>query len=334
MLLQHCRVTKGQFFRGFIILVFVSAMLGGCATLPDTSNYTTATIQVKQLVETVGNVVEIELDSAGTVSGQKVKDFQKAWKTTVSSLDAMITYAESIEQIVDAGNKGANSARQVADSVKKLADSVKVDALTGAAGEVFGVAANTGAFVYGEIAKIGAANNLDDALSKADPWVVRISNMVQLQVEDAGRLFHRQIKDQVDDLKTGGEAGYGDWIKLNKKIDNTQLNSLKEMEKFLNASPMDLEKVKKLQTELDEVEKTRHQIAPHILEYKTKLAEIRNRETAGLNLIRASENAIAAWGAAHQNLVWAVKERKPVSVESITMAVVQIRTLIEKWRIL
>jgi hypothetical protein len=307
-------------------------MIGSCATLPDTSGYTTATIQVKQAVATAGNVVEAELESAGTVPVQEIKKFHNAWKMTVSSLDAMVSYAESIEQIVDSGNKGTKSAMQVADSVKKLAEAVKVDAMTGAAGEVFGVAADTGAFVYGEIAKIGAERSLKDALSKAGPWVVRINNMVQLQVEDARRLFHRQIKDQVDGLKSGGEAGYGGWLKLNQAIGNMELETIKEMRKLLDASSMDLTKIKNLQAELDQIKKTRNQIAPHIVEYETKLADIRNREKAGLDIIRASENAISAWGTAHENLVRAVKYRKPVSVESLTTAVVEIRTLIERWR--
>jgi hypothetical protein len=331
-MIQLCRDAMSQSFRGLVILVLVGIMPGGCATLPDTSGYTTATIQLKQAVATAGNVVETELESAGTVPGKKVKEFQNAWETTVASLDAMITYAESIEQIVDAGNKGAESAKQVADSVKKLAEAVKVDAMTGAAGEVFGVAADTGTFVYGEIAKISAEKKLNEALSKAGPWVVRINNMVQLQVEDARRLFHRQIKDQVDSLKTGGDTGYGDWLKINHAIKNAQLEAIKDMKKLLDASPMDLVAVDKLQAELVQIEKTCNQITPHLLEYETKLAEIRNRKNAGLNIIRASENAIAAWGTAHQSLVRAVKDRKPVSVESLTMAVVEIRTLIERWR--
>ena len=331
-MIQLCRDPMSQSFRGLGILVLVGFMLVGCATLPDTSGYTTATIQLKQAVATAGNVVETELESAGTVPVKKVKDFQNAWEATVASLDAMITYAESIEHIVDAGNKGAESAKQVADSVKKLAEAVKVDAMTGAAGKVFGVAADTGAFVYGEISKIGAAKKLDEALSKAGPWIVKINNMVQLQVEDAGRLFHRQIKVQFDNLKTGGDTGYGAWLKINKAIGNTQLEAVKEMSKLLDTSPIDLVAVNNLQTELVQIQKTRNQIAPHLIEYETKLVEIRNREKTGLSIIRASENAIAEWGTAHENLVRAVKDHKPVSVESLTMAVVEIRTLIERWR--
>jgi len=331
-MLPFCHFSKILPFKLFIILILIGTMLGGCATLPDTSGYTTATIQVKQAVATAGVVVEAELESAGTVSVQEIKKFQNAWKITVSSLDAMVSYAESIEQIVDAGNKGTKSAMQVADSVKKLAEAVKVDAMTGVAGEVFGVAADTGAFVYGEIAKIGAERSLRDALSKAGPWVVRMNNMVQLQVEDARRLFHRQIKDQVDSLKSGGEAGYGGWLKLNQAIGNMQLETIKEMRKLLDTSPMDLSKIKNLQVELDQIERTSNQIVPHIVEYEAKLADIRNREKAGFAIIRASENAIAAWGTAHEKLVQAVKYRKPVSVESLTTAVVEIRTLIERWR--
>lgn len=335
-MVRRSMVSIKQSIKALTFLFLISGLLSGCMTLPDTSGYTIATIQVKQAVATAGNVVEAELKSAGSVSGKSISGFRDAWKKTVDSLDAKIAYAESIEKIVDAGNKGAASAKKVAASVRKLAETVKVDAMTGAAGEVFGVAADTGAFVYGEIAKISAAKNLDAAISKAGPWVVRINTMAQLQVEDARRLFHSQIRDQIQDIEKGGDEGYGDWIKVNKTTRSNQLEVIKEiieeMSKPFDNPTRDVVKVQRLQAELDQIEKTRSQIEPHIAEYKAKLAVIRNRKKAGLNVLRASENAIAAWGTAHQNLVQAIKNRKPVSVKSLTMAVTEIRTLIERWR--
>jgi hypothetical protein len=74
------------------------------------------------------------------------------------------------------------------------------------------------------------------------------------------------------------------------------------------------------------------QIAPYLDEYKERIAPIRQREKAGRSILGAAENAVAAWGIAHQELVKAVKERKPVSLESLIAAVVEVRTLTQRWR--
>ena len=90
------------------------------------------------------------------------------------SLDAMVAYAQSIEQIVDAGNKGAESARQVAESVKRLVDAVKVDAITGASAKVVELSTDTIAFVYGEYAKhIATKGSVAKRAGRksAAPWV-------------------------------------------------------------------------------------------------------------------------------------------------------------------
>jgi hypothetical protein len=81
-----------------------------------------------------------------------------------------------------------------------------------------------------------------------------------------------------------------------------------------------------------DVETGQKMLAPRLAEYEAKLHAIRQREKAGLSILGAAENAIVAWGVAHQQLAKAVKERRPVSVESLTAAVVEIRTLTQRWR--
>lgn len=119
-MIQRSRVGASlQRYDILAMLVLVTGLLGGCATLPDTSGYTAATIQVKYAVATTGEVVEAELVAAKdagatTANTASVEKFNAAWAQTVKSLDGMVAHAQSIEQIVDAGNKGSESAKQVA----------------------------------------------------------------------------------------------------------------------------------------------------------------------------------------------------------------------------
>ena len=150
-----------RFFLGYTIILLLNTLLHGCATLPDTSGYTAATIQVKHAVAATGIVIESELKSAieakaTTADHKTVEQFKLAWAATLKSLDAMVAYAQSIEQIVRAGDRGAESAMQVADSVKRLAEAVDIDPVSGASATLVKLSLETIAFVNGEYSKHAA----------------------------------------------------------------------------------------------------------------------------------------------------------------------------------
>jgi len=324
-----------------VIFFFVGILLPGCTTLPDTSGYTAATIQVKQAVATTGDVVSGELRSAIEAKAiidknEAIKNFKVAWIAVMKSLDAMVAHAQSIEQIVDAGNKGAESARQVADSVKNLAEAVKVDAITGASAKVVELSAETLAFIYGEYSKHVAAKSLEEALDKFGPSMTRITALIQAQIADARRLFDEQIEAQVQLLNSPavehGDVGkrFGNWIKRHEELDEMAQRAVHLL--AIGVSNNKTDDIKRAKEMIADIEIGQKMIAPQLAEYKTKLHAIRKREKVGYSIIGSAENAVGAWGISHQMLVKAVKERKPVSVDSLTAAVVEIRTLIQRWR--
>jgi hypothetical protein len=152
---------RGSTIRGpravLAALALACSLLPSCTSLPDTRGYTAATIQVKQAVASSGDVVRQELREAiaaraTAADDASVKSLDAAWTTTAKTLDAMVAYAQSIEQIVDAGNRGAESAERVADSVKTLAECFKISAVTGASAELVQLATDTAKLVAGEYA--------------------------------------------------------------------------------------------------------------------------------------------------------------------------------------
>jgi hypothetical protein len=341
-MMQRCWIIAiNSLCSSLAMLALAGSILGGCTSLPDTSGYTAATIQVKQAVATTGDVVESELLSAiraeaTTANLESIKNFRAAWAATTRSLDAMVAHAQSIEQIVDAGNKGAASARQVADSVKNLVDAVKVDALTGASGTVLALSADTVAFVYGEYSKHVSAKSLEEALDKFAPSLAKITVLVQEQIADARRLFVEQIEAQVQLLQTPAQTPadasrrFGNWLKRHGELNTTAEQATQLLVRGMqNNQPNAIAEAK---VRLAEVETGQKMLAPRLAEYEAKLHAIRQREKAGRSILGTAENAVAAWGTAHQQLVRAVKERRPVSVESLTVAVVEIRTLLQRWR--
>lgn len=331
------QVQVANYWRcGFWTVFLVGSLLGGCAALPDTRGFTAATIQLKEAVGTTGEAVKTEVVSASKAGATEfedasIKKLDAAWSATMRSLEAMVAYAQSIEQIVDSGNRGAEPARQVADSVKRLVDTVKVDATTGASAEVVGLAADTVAFVYGAYAKHVAANSLEGALNNFGPSMVKISALIQAQVADARRLFVLQIETQVQHLQSSNM--YGDWIKRNDELGKQQKTATQQLLALTSAGPAgNPAKINELKAQFAHLEIVRQQIAPHMDEYNKKLKVILQREKAGLSIIGSTENALATWGAAESQLALAVKERKPVNVDSLIAAVAEIRTLTQKWR--
>jgi hypothetical protein len=325
----------------FAMLVLVGGLLGGCTSLPNTSGYTAATIQVKQAVATTGDVVEGELLSAikaqaTTAADESVKKLKVAWAATMRALDAMVAHAQSIEQIVDAGNRGAESAKQVADSVKNLVDAIKVDALTGASATVLQLSADTVAFVYGEYTKHVSAKSLEEALDKFGPSIAKITTLVQAQIADARRLFGQQIEAQVQLLQTQAQTSedagrrFGNWLKHYRALDERAAQAMQLL--ILGINNNNTNDITRAKAMLADIETGQKMIAPRLAEYEAQMHVIRQREKVGCSILGTAENAVAAWGMAHQQLVKAVQERQPVSVESLTAAVVEIRTLIQRWR--
>ena len=331
----QCRMgTFAALSRCLVFLLFTSSLFfAGCTALPDTSGYTIATIQVKQAVATTGDVVKEELLSAinaeaTSADAKSVINFEKVWTVTLRSLDAMVVHAQSIEQIVDAGNKGSESAKAVADSVKNLVDTVKVDTISGSTAKVFELSADTVAFVYGEYSKHVSAKSLEDALDKFGPSITKITVLIQAQIGDARRLFEEQIVAQ--NLKLETDQKYGSWIKRHNELDKlAALATQLLVQGVQNNNTSDIAKAKSMLADLDAASQM---IEPRMAAYRQEKDAIRQREKVGRSIIGSAELAVAAWGSAHQQLVKAVKERKAVSVESLTATITEIRTLIQRWR--
>jgi len=293
--------------------------------------------------------------SAGSSPAPDADKFKQSWDMTVKSLDAMVVYAQSIEGIVDAGNQGAESAKHVAASVANLLSAVDV---TGVASKKTELVTDTGAYFIGEGTKFVAGKRLEETLDSAGPVIAAVDAAVQQQMENAERLFKYSIMQHKKNLR----LDYQGWTKQEKYLDEKQMNAATELVKSIKvprptegdgeakrsdgasgentAQPKqgsvcestENAAVTQLESLLGQMDIARKQIAPHVAEYETKLSQIREREKAGLAVIGAAKNAVAAWSTAHQEMVRAVEERRPVSVESLTAAVVEVRALIERWR--
>jgi hypothetical protein len=327
---------------------------------------------MKQAVSAAGDTVSgqikasaltIEADSESRQRANKIAArFDKAWKTSTNSLDAVVSYAQAIESITAAGNEGAESARNLANAAGDLIQSFGVDLATGGAAKGFTLAADTAAILYGEVAKVRAARTLQQALARSSPIVSQINTIVLEQVRDARHLFELAIEGEDEELR----SKYGPYIALRDKLDErqeflvTNLQELHQQQSDLaikaaslttnsKANPNDTDNAHKLKntiSALDEAKgnvgvlqeeqtaltKVRQGISGKLAKHEEKLSDLRRRQKAGIAVIGATDTVISTWNRAHHDLIKAIRERRPVSLDSLTVAAAEIKVLIQKYR--
>lgn len=323
-------------------LIFLG-ILTGCTSLPDTSGYTASTIRLKSGVVSGGDAVKDQWTIAvrelpdGGASDQLQVDLERfvsSWKLVEISLTAMVNYAESIEGIVDAGNSGAQSARDVADAAKALLDTVKVLPQGDAATAIFGTVADAASFAYGEIAKARAAKRLEESLAKLGPAMEATTEIIAVLLRDARKLFLNVSELRINELDTE----YGDLLRQKKELNQVQLGLTQlihdELEKWSGDGDKtkSKENLEALRDRLGEAEKALGALNVQLAEYNTKKAQLMLTRKTGLALFGSTQSALSEWSASNQKLVKAVRDRKPVTMESLIAAANEIQSLVERIR--
>ncbi|HYJ52469.1 MAG TPA: hypothetical protein VEW04_04795 [Allosphingosinicella sp.] len=302
-----------------------------CTALPDTSGYTAASLQLRTSAAAAGSALSTELGrmtellpaarrpDAVSIAGQ----FDEAWATTVASLGALGRYAESIEAVTKAGNNGAAAANGVADSVNGLAGALGI--VPGAA--LVGVATDTFAFIYSQIANIRATRSLERSLDLADPLIRDMSNVVGGQVTAAKALFQQAIQLEGQAL----DFGVDDIAALDADLETRENDAARTLAALAAQGGRD-DARRAADAELKRIRDGRAAIAPRMAAYRTARTALAARARAGNELFAATDNALATWREGHTKMVRAIRERRPVSFESLTAAAQEIRELSRRWR--
>lgn len=308
------------------------ALTTACTTLPDTSGYTAASVQLKTSAAAAGSALHSELARLvdQVPPGQRDRTariaagFNEEWQKTVEGLGALARYAESIEEITKAGNNGGESARGVAQSVSELAGSLGI--VPGAA--LIGVATDTFALINSTLANIRATRSLGRSLTIADPLIQDMAGVVSAQVVHAKGLFQNSISAERQLLNTGEME---DFLRLDALLQTGESNAALQLAALSQAAGNAGER-SAAEAELKRIRDGRAALAPRLAEYRTALAALAARERAGNELFVATEAAVASWRDGHEKMVRAIRERRPVSFESLAGAAEEIRRLRERWR--
>ena len=309
-----------------LLLPALLALLTGCATLPDMATYRDATLQLRSAVQAGGNAVQSGLESAaasyeaGDPIAKQIKTqsdkFSTHWQARIEGVNALLAYTEAVTDIARSGAEGSATARSLADAVTGLATGVGI--VLPPAGAVATIT-DVAAFVYGQIAVVRAAKSLDQALQSAQPAVDRVATVLSQDLQASLDILHAarrlqatalalKYNDESSHLKTLAKERKDLYAKGTLKVVDEQ--RLLQIGALFEGTREWREPMEKAQAAMD--------VSYHLR----------------VQLINATQAAVAEWATAHRSVAAAVREKRTVNVEALVQATLEAKELVRRLRAL
>ena len=300
----------------YAVFAVLTALSYGCAApLPDVSPFVAASAQLRSGVASAGSATAGEL--ARVPGGEAyAKQLTTEWAARVRACDALLRYAQSLQDITQAGAQGRESAQAVADSITALASAASF-ALPAAGALSVGV--DTARFVYAQIALVRASNSLEAALAAASPAVEEVTNAIALDMAQLASVLALATKTSQGELtqKYSTVLGYRRQLERQRHAAFAQLGT--DAESGLG------QRLQQLTTLLAGSE-------DEYSVYSQELADMMKRQNAARAVVRAAADAVTEWGAAHRALAAAVQQKRTVNVQNLVESTLELRALVKRMR--
>jgi hypothetical protein len=302
---------KWRTMQAMLLMLVVTAT--GCTSLPDVGPFADATHQLKAAVAQSGSTVSDELRY--TEGGKETAEqLDQAWKARNQAFEAIAAYSDSLEAIVSSGNQGAQAAGELADSIQEFAEAAGI--AIPASPAAIQVASDSIKLLVKYIAITRAAKSLEEAMVKTQPAVEQIVKLIVEDLEDIDGIFLAANK----------------LVEINfKNSYATRISYRKALEDFVqkadvtDANDAVLKRLAQVNELLDSTNSW-------YSEYQQGLETNQRRLRVGRTLIKTAQASVQQWVTAHKQVVNALKNRRPVSTESLLEAAVEIRYLLKRIR--
>lgn len=334
----------------------VVALLAGCRTAPDMTPFSDATAALSGSIKAAGRAVSDEITdvtrpwpeeqrlAAAAISTR----FREHWVQRDALADALTEYSVSLVAIVEAGEKGEESARGLAASFGRLCDAVGVVLPPALAGETVVSAA---ARVYGLIAVDRAARTLGGGMQRMQPSVdalVEVLDKDLLTIENALSDLRVEARATIEETAIDGmvprvernalrqltarqTALRSDYFKATQHIDDLRAAAAGDASNAAEITNWS-ESRKRVWDDLVGVEPliagSLRRLAP--VDGRVRSAEA--RIDTEVRLVRRLRAGLAEWAAAHGRLAAAALQRTPPRVEELVQAAIEARDLVRKVR--
>lgn len=302
---------KWRTMQAIFLLLVVTAT--GCTSLPDIGPFADATHQLKAAVAQSGSTVSDELRY--TTGGKETADkLDKAWEARNQAFEAIAAYSDSLEAIVSSGNQGAQAAGELADSIQEFAETVGI-AIPASPAAINAVSDSIKLLVK-YIANTRAAESLEEAMVKAQPAVEQIVKLIVEDLEDIDGIFRAANKLVEMNFKNS----YATRISYRKALED-----FVQKAEIADANDAVLKRLIQVNELLDSTNSW-------YSEYQQGLEQNQKRLRVGRALIKTAQASVQQWVTVHKQVVNALKNRRPVSTETLLEAAVEIRYLLKRIR--
>ncbi len=306
-------------------LAAVFSWLASCAAPPDVGAFAAATGELSQSIRATGTAVGGTLEgmrgSAAATPGDPASRWAEAWKTRTSVMDHLVDYADSLVALHKASVDADDAVKSVAQKLGALATAAGIADPTLGAGSAVAVATDVAAFVWKQIALARGASTMRRSVEAAHPAILRIADVVVADLRDARKIVRGASENLRGRLES--DPDYSEAAGFRAQVDKTRLEMFRTPPKDWSAK-----QVTRL-AELDAIGAA----ADRTMKSKgDELRALDASEKAQLDLIGAAGDAITAWAAAHGRLLAALRDHRPVTLDSLEQAALELRALIKKVR--
>jgi hypothetical protein len=268
-----------------------SLLVGGCATPPDVKPFSDST---QALTLGVGSVQKSVSDELARVNDAALTtQFHQEWDARVKAMNAMSDYAEALVGVVEAGNKGGETAQAVLDAGKEFLTTVGVAAPAGSA--VATAVQDAVVLAFKKVVADRAAHTVADALKAADPAVQDVANALAADLPVMKKVLATLRTDALRDYTVKAKTAPDDPLNAVRVADvSAQLGQLRRQQ-ATQPSAADV------RAKLDELD---HEMArPAYAKFLAEEKEINDRFDAYDRLIDQAADLTTAWGMSHKKLI-------------------------------
>ncbi len=294
-------------------------MVVGCGTLPDASPFADSTLTLENSLRASGLAVatsleEMEaLDPANKLEHERLsRKFETAWQIRQKAAQAMTTYAQAISNLVAAGQEGKQTVAVVADGLSELATTLGIPVVSA----TVSVATDLVSIVVEQIAIVRASDGLQDAMSRAQPVMDRITEIL---VQESGSELRDMLtlanKNAVSSIRGAYDRDEAFYMRV-LEVQNAD-------SKTVFSSPQSLAR----RQILDQIEAT---TLTKIKQRDQLLTVTRLRNKLRMQLLDAQAETARTWARSHRDLSNAIREKRKVDVVELQQSIAELKALSKK----
>ena len=290
-----------------IILSYFSLQDNTKANLANIGPFVDATNQLEVAVAQSGSIVSDELRYTG--SKEVADKLDEVWKITNYVFETMTAYSNSLESIVSSGNQGARTAGELADSVQGFAETIGI--VTPASPDLIKVPNDSFKLLIQYIDNTRAAKSMEEAMVKAQPAVELIVKLIMDDLEGTDDIFRTANKIVEINFKNS----YAYHISYRKVLEDLLMKA-----DITDVNDAVLKRLAQVNSLLDS---TNYWYS----EYQRGLEENQKRLRIGRLLVKRARDSVQQWISAHEQVVNALKNKRPVNTKSLQETIVEIQDI-------